>query len=1157
MANPDQLIAEIRYHLDELSSLNDHFEFEKICFYLIRAKICDNVILSTGPVSAGGDQGRDFETFKSYIKSSSIAKSTFIGISEKPLAFPCTTQKDNISNKIKSDVIKVSESGTPIKGIHYFISQYLKTAERHALQSWAKSEFDVDLEIYDRNTISQWLIEKDLCWIAEHFLSITPDLFKNYYEAIDCETNIRTYLENLLKSPDLFHSLVYIELIANFIDSATASEKKEIEVTIKELIRTEEKILILGEAGSGKTTSLKCLSLHLAEEFLKTGLGKIPVFISLDRYSAKHETFNDYVKFKVNNLGINQSLLNFLIVYNRIIFLIDGFDIISENKSVVDFISTIHAKYLISSRPEADNGMLPGFKIAEIQPLQKEQVLQFIQQYLKDDQKLAEDLFDQIQKTYELASLCRNPLILSILISIAKNRKRENVATPIPNYRSEILSEFINNLFKHYFERTGSRIIDRQFIIDGCCDIAFHFQRNNVISEAITSVIEQFEAYLESHPKRTEIQNAEKLFEIIQTIGIFNCKGNNVEFNFHQSFQEYFAAIKMTRLNSSNYNNIIPAFNQPRWRNVVIYGSELVENPDEYVKTIISTGNIELASQCLSKVTPSIKNELIKQLREKITESRFGSEKYNLVNCLVSIDTSSESFFLQLLKDGNSIERVAAISGLRQIKTETAVDALISAYNDEDYSVSSSALSALAMINTDKALDGLIQALYSENPYVVHNAAFSLGFMTMMGRVDNGSPVKIAKAIEKLSQLLESDNQVIRISAVNALKNMKSEIAVDSLIKILENPDSDIRFQAAEALGEIGSKHAIDSLQTILIKENGWVRHEAAEALGKISSETSVDSLIDALNTANEYLCNKIVESLVTILKSNEEIQTSSFIKIANPVICIILKLKLKKMSPQEATDLLILESSNTDFQVKKQALQTLGRIGTDRGITFLKNALSDKNPIIKIVVAKALRNLELEIALELYSDMIDSENFENRKSAISALHGYYQSKRWSDFESKIEKDWLNQKAQNTLFDDDKILNKLSDSLIRELRNEDEDYCFDVVITLGGIGLEKSIEPLIQLRKTTGSSKVRAAVIMALQNIKSETAADAVLDIFENITEMGEIMLMGTIRPSFFSSKHIKRLQKLSESQNYYLAQFAHNQLVMIKEDNNRKQIIF
>lgn len=598
MANPDQLIAQIRYHLDELSSLNDHFEFEKICFYLIKEKICENVILSTGPVSSGGDQGRDLETYHSQIKYNSI--------SEKPLAFACTTQKNNISSKIKHDIIKISESGTRIEFIHYFISEFLETAERHALQTWAKIKFDVGLEIYDRVKISQWLMEKDLCWIAEHFLSIPPDLFKKYYEVNERETKIKAYLENLLKSPELSHSLVYVELMANFIDSTTGLEKKEIEVTIKELIQTEEKILFLGDAGSGKTTSLKNISLHLAEEFLQKGLGKIPLFIPLDSYSAQPHAFNDYVKFKVNSLGIDQSLFNFLLVNNRIIFLIDGFDIISENKSVVDYISTIPAQYVISSRPEIDNRGLPGFKRAEIQPLVIEQVSQFIQQYLKDDPNLATELFNPIQKTYELTLLCRNPFILSILISIAKNRKMGNVATPLPNYRSEILSEFIENLFTHYIERTGSRITDRQFIIFRCCDIAFHFQRYNVISETITSVIEQFEAYLESHQKRTEIQSAEKLFEILQTIGIFNCKGNNVEFNFHQSFQEYFAAIYLVQLYSGNHNYIIPAFNQPRWRNVVIFGSELVENPDEYIKTIISTGNIELASQCLSKVSPSI-----------------------------------------------------------------------------------------------------------------------------------------------------------------------------------------------------------------------------------------------------------------------------------------------------------------------------------------------------------------------------------------------------------------------------------------------------------------------------------------------------------------------------------------------------------------------
>lgn len=82
MANLDQIIAQIRFQLEQLSAKNAHHDFEHLCRHMTRARICTNILPATGPVSAGGDQCRDFETFRTYLGTTSIADSTFI----KPVA---------------------------------------------------------------------------------------------------------------------------------------------------------------------------------------------------------------------------------------------------------------------------------------------------------------------------------------------------------------------------------------------------------------------------------------------------------------------------------------------------------------------------------------------------------------------------------------------------------------------------------------------------------------------------------------------------------------------------------------------------------------------------------------------------------------------------------------------------------------------------------------------------------------------------------------------------------------------------------------------------------------------------------------------------------------------------------------------------------------
>src|SRR5260370_23934596 len=104
MATIDHVRAQIRFALDQLSARNGHHEFEHLCRHFARQRICGNILPATGPVSAGGDQGRDFETFRTYLAGSAIAQSSFVGpATAKPLAFCCSLQKST-RLKVEADV---------------------------------------------------------------------------------------------------------------------------------------------------------------------------------------------------------------------------------------------------------------------------------------------------------------------------------------------------------------------------------------------------------------------------------------------------------------------------------------------------------------------------------------------------------------------------------------------------------------------------------------------------------------------------------------------------------------------------------------------------------------------------------------------------------------------------------------------------------------------------------------------------------------------------------------------------------------------------------------------------------------------------------------------------------------------------------------------
>ena len=122
--NPEQVAQQIRFALSQLPVQNAHHTFEHICRHLTEQFICSNVLPATGPVSAGGDQGRDFETFRSYLKEELGPSSGFLGlVSDGPIAFICTTQAQNISSKLRSDIERVCSSGHAVHEIRAFTLQ--------------------------------------------------------------------------------------------------------------------------------------------------------------------------------------------------------------------------------------------------------------------------------------------------------------------------------------------------------------------------------------------------------------------------------------------------------------------------------------------------------------------------------------------------------------------------------------------------------------------------------------------------------------------------------------------------------------------------------------------------------------------------------------------------------------------------------------------------------------------------------------------------------------------------------------------------------------------------------------------------------------------------------------------------------------------------
>jgi hypothetical protein len=206
-----ELQQQIRFALSQLAPQNKHHEFEHLARQFARCRIASNILPATGPVGAGGDQARDFETFQSYIKNSPIADSTFAGlVADKQIVFGCSLQK-KIVPKIKKDVHTISDSGARIDAIYYFCEADIPVGNRHALEKWAASSYQVDLHILDGQALSEQLTDHDVWWIAQEYLSIPAHVFPRGLAAGEKYAALRKRWLGEVREPSTFADFVEVD----------------------------------------------------------------------------------------------------------------------------------------------------------------------------------------------------------------------------------------------------------------------------------------------------------------------------------------------------------------------------------------------------------------------------------------------------------------------------------------------------------------------------------------------------------------------------------------------------------------------------------------------------------------------------------------------------------------------------------------------------------------------------------------------------------------------------------------------------------------------------------------------------------------------------------------------------------------------------------
>ncbi|WP_269850260.1 NACHT domain-containing protein [Methanosarcina horonobensis] len=625
----------------------------------------------------------------------------------------------------------------------------------------------------------------------------------------EIERNSNEGLENYLKNM-IFEDRIaedrkeiydyYVELSAREILPITRRLFEENltlvhEFKISQLVEKEKRLIIYGEAGLGKTSTLKWLNYIFARDCFEGKQEYIPLYVTLDSYCKG--SFYDYLKTKAKQKGIFGPDFRKLLE-GKALLLLDGLDLLalsdkfSPLEEISNFVSDYEdCRYVIASRHGPSGSIKSAFAVCELEKLSDEKIRIFIENYIPNKRR-AKLLKTGILNRINSYPFIRNPLLLMLwtrisidrMESAGNNRPAQELAPFdsdfIHSNRAELYLAFISELFRSYrikketlsSENTLSRKITnsgevdivRERIENFLMDLAFKLQCRKKISCKYSYALELAEKYAKHDicgGKQARKTEAKELLKTCFELEILTRSYSEVRFGIDRAFQEYFAALKLKTYLEKGVD-ISETFKQPAWENVIILTSKIVESGNELVNSLVSSRNLDLASKCIGKASPETKEKLCSELASRL-DSRYTVEKMRAIQSLGRLGACGIEASSKVLDNKDVGVKREAVRTLGKTKSEIALAHLTAALGDENFSVRIEAVKALSAIGSERAIELLTNVLGDRNRAVRLEATDAL--------------VKIGSksALEVLVSALGAKDDFVRLGAIGLLAGQTRE----------------------------------------------------------------------------------------------------------------------------------------------------------------------------------------------------------------------------------------------------------------------------------------------------------------------------------------------------------------------------------------------
>jgi len=340
----------------------------------------------------------------------------------------------------------------------------------------------------------------------------------------------------------------------------SCGQKTVDDLGLMQIVRDNQKVIIKGDGGLGKTFFVKKLWSALFDE---SG-GRIPVFIPLRELNEHSDlSLQDFVRLTILPAARHStSTFEYFCKRGDFVFLFDGFDEVVESKrdklksQLIQLTRNFNnCGYLISTRETGAFNAWEDFNEFSVHRSSREQIVNMLKKvpYSGNKQKFIK----KITKAYfeENESFLSNPL-LAIMMMITFNDNPQSSGKKSIFYENAFQTLYsLHDGLKEAYER--ERSLDK----DTFRKVFSHFCLFTYYNEEISFSENDFRRYIKKtlNYLNIEADTDEVIKEFCESTNLMQIEG--LDFSFiHRSFQEYFAASCATKELTRNVSDFLNEF---------------------------------------------------------------------------------------------------------------------------------------------------------------------------------------------------------------------------------------------------------------------------------------------------------------------------------------------------------------------------------------------------------------------------------------------------------------------------------------------------------------------------------------------------------------------------------------------------------------------